>query len=280
MTHFEVLAVSPKDADAPERFAKSLRETGFAVIRDHDIDMGQIEAMYDVWSKYFASAAKTGDTTPPDDPSGFFGYKSENAKGRTQKDLKEFFHVYQSGPVPPDCEAVTRKFHASLISLGETLLGWLDQVTPPEVASKLSMPFTKMVENSQDHLLRVLHYPPLPNDIEPGEVRAAAHGDINLITLLVTGSEPGLQAQDVNGDWHDIPCGTGYINVNAGDMLEQASHGYYPSTVHRVVNPAKQENRSRYSLPLFMHPRPEVQLATQTAGEFLQQRLKEIGQTS
>ncbi|MEM9212642.1 MAG: 2OG-Fe(II) oxygenase family protein [Pseudomonadota bacterium] len=280
MTQFEVLAVSPKDADAPEMFAKSLRETGFAVIKDHDIDMSQIEGMYDVWKTYFDGSDKHDDVTPPNDPAGYFGYKSENAKGRTQKDLKEFFHVYQSQHVPAGCEAVTRRFHESLIALGETLLGWLDQVTPPEVSDKLSMPFTKMVAGSDDHLLRVLHYPPLPDDVEPGEVRAAAHGDINLITLLVTGSEPGLQAQDINGDWHDVPCGTGYINVNAGDMLEQASHNYYPSTVHRVINPEKQENRSRYSLPLFMHPRPEVQLATQTAGEFLQQRLKEIGQSS
>ena len=280
MTQFEVLAVSPKDADAPEMFAKSLRETGFAVIKDHDIDMSQIEGMYDVWKTYFDGSDKHDDVTPPNYPAGYFGYKSENAKGRTQKDLKEFFHVYQSQQVPAGCETVTRRFHESLIALGETLLGWLDQVTPPEVSDKLSMPFTKMVAGSDDHLLRVLHYPPLPDDVEPGEVRAAAHGDINLITLLVTGSEPGLQAQDINGDWHDVPCGTGYINVNAGDMLEQASHKYYPSTVHRVINPEKQENRSRYSLPLFMHPRPEVQLATQTAGEFLQQRLKEIGQSS
>lgn len=278
MSEFEVLAVSLTEPDAAERFAKSLRETGFAVIKDHAIDMTAIGAMYDCWSEYFASADKAEDATPADDPSGYFGYKSENAKGRAQKDLKEFYHVYQSRHVPGTCEDTTRRFHASLIGLGETLLGWLDQVTPPEVAQKLSMPFTQMVEGSTDHLLRVLHYPPLPDDVAPGEVRAAAHGDINLITLLVTGSEPGLQAQDTNGDWHDIPCGTGYINVNAGDMLEQASRGYYPSTVHRVINPPKQQNQSRYSLPLFMHPRPEVQLDHQTAGEFLAERLKEIGQ--
>lgn len=278
MAEFEVLAVSPKDPDAAERFAKSLRETGFAVIKDHDIDMAEIRAMYDVWSKYFASERKHDDATPMGDPSGYFGYKSENAKGRAQKDLKEFYHVYQNREVPAEVEAVTRKFHASLIGLGETLLGWLDAVTPEEVTSQLSMPFKEMVNGSQQHLLRVLHYPPLPEDVEQGEVRAAAHGDINLITLLVTGSEPGLQAQDVHGNWHDIPCGTGYINVNAGDMLEQASRNYYPSTVHRVVNPDKQDNRSRYSLPLFMHPRPEVRLDHQTAGEFLEERLKEIGQ--
>jgi isopenicillin N synthase-like dioxygenase len=165
-----------------------------------------------------------------------------------------------------------------MVDMGAMLLDWLDQATPDDVKSQLTMPFKDMVKDSESNLLRVLHYPPLPDEVQPGEVRAAAHGDINLITLLVTGSEPGLQAQDVNGDWHDIPCGTGYINVNAGDMLERASRNHYPSTIHRVVNPPAQENKSRYSLPLFMHPRPEVQLDHQTAGEFLEERLREIGQ--
>lgn len=278
MSEFEVLAISPNEANAAERFAKSLRETGFAVIKDHDIAMDEISAMYDVWSKYFADDAKLNDATAMGDPSGYFGYKSENAKGAEQKDLKEFYHVYQKNTLPHDVEAVTKNFHSRMVAMGKTLLGWLDDVTPDEIKSQLSMPFVDMIAESESHLLRVLHYPPLPEDVKPGEVRAAAHGDINLITLLVTGSEPGLQAQDVNGNWHDIPCGTGYINVNAGDMLEQASRNYYPSTIHRVVNPPAQENRSRYSLPLFMHPRPDVQLDHQTAGEFLEERLREIGQ--
>ncbi|GGA16816.1 isopenicillin N synthase family dioxygenase [Neptunicoccus cionae] len=278
MTEFAVLAVSPSDPDAPEKFAKSLRETGFAVIKDHDIDMSEIEAMYDVWPDYFASEDKQNDATDMGDPSGYFGYKSENAKGAAQKDLKEFYHVYQKNDLPEGVSEVTKNFHNKMVGMGKMLLGWLDQVTPDDVKDQLSMPFQDMIKDSDSHLLRVLHYPPLPDDVQPGEVRAAAHGDINLITLLVTGSEPGLQAQDVNGNWHDIPCGTGYINVNAGDMLERASRQYYPSTIHRVVNPPKQENKSRYSLPLFMHPRPDVQLDHQTAGEFLEERLKEIGQ--
>jgi isopenicillin N synthase-like dioxygenase len=280
MTEFSVLAVSPSDPDAPMKFAKSLRETGFAVIKDHDIEMAEIQAMYDVWKKYFASDAKLKDATEMGNPAGYFGYKSENAKGAAQKDLKEFYHVYQRNDLPAGVQDVTRNFHSKMVAMGKLLLQWLDQATPKDVTSKLSMPFVDMIDGSESHLLRVLHYPPLPDDVQAGEVRAAAHGDINLITLLVTGSEPGLQAQDVHGNWHDIPCGTGYINVNAGDMLEQASRNYYPSTIHRVVNPAKQENKSRYSLPLFMHPRPDVQLDHQTAGEFLEERLREIGQRS
>ena len=278
MTEFSVLAVSPSDPNAPTKFAKSLRETGFAVIKDHNINMAEISAMYDVWQPYFADESKVNDATEMGDPSGYFGYKSENAKGAEQKDLKEFYHVYQKNNLPGGVSDVTKNFHTKMVSMGTMLLDWLDQVTPEDVKSQLKMPFKDMVKDSESNLLRVLHYPPLPYDVQPGEVRAAAHGDINLITLLVTGSEPGLQAQDINGDWHDIPCGTGYINVNAGDMLERASRNYYPSTIHRVVNPPAQENKSRYSLPLFMHPRPEVQLDHQTAGEFLEERLREIGQ--
>ena len=278
MTEFSVLAVSPSDPNAPTKFAKSLRETGFAVIKDHNINMAEISAMYDVWQPYFADESKVNDATEMGDPSGYFGYKSENAKGAEQKDLKEFYHVYQKNNLPGGVSDVTKNFHTKMVGMGTMLLDWLDQVTPEDVKSQLKMPFKDMVKDSESNLLRVLHYPPLPDEVQPGEVRAAAHGDINLITLLVTGSEPGLQAQDVNGDWHDIPCGTGYINVNAGDMLERASRNHYPSTIHRVVNPPAQENKSRYSLPLFMHPRPEVQLDHQTAGEFLEERLREIGQ--
>jgi len=166
-------------------------------------------------------------------------------------------------------------FQEKLIKMGSTLLGWLDQESEGHVS--FSEPLENMINGSDMNLLRIIHYPPLPDNVEPGEVRAAAHEDINLITLLVTGTEPGLQAKDVNGNWHDVPCKPGYITVNSGDMLSMASKGHYPSTPHRVVNPPKQENRSRYSMPLFVHPRPDVLLDKLTAGEFLDERLKEIG---
>ena len=143
---------------------------------------------------------------------------------------------------------------------------------------RFSEPAEHMVAGSEQNLLRILHYPPIDEDVAPGEERAAAHEDINLITLLVTGSEPGLQAMDTQGNWHEVPCHPGMITINAGDMLAKASQGYYPSTSHRVVNPPASANRSRYSMPLFVHPRPEVRLdARQTAGEYLDQRLREIG---
>jgi len=275
MAEFEILAIGLDEVDAPAKFAKSFRETGFAIIKDHNISSDEIDRMYGVWTDFFASDEGPNFAVKPGESAGYFGYKSENAKGSVNKDLKEFFHAYQNKTLPNITEKETREFQEKLIKMGSTLLGWLDQESEGHVS--FSEPLENMIDGSDMNLLRIIHYPPLPDNVEPGEVRAAAHEDINLITLLVTGTEPGLQAKDVNGNWHDVPCKPGYITVNSGDMLSLASKGYYPSTPHRVVNPPKQENRSRYSMPLFVHPRPDVLLDKLTAGEFLDERLKEIG---
>ena len=275
MAEFEILAIGLDEVDAPAKFAKSFRETGFAIIKDHNISSDEIDRMYGVWTDFFASDEGPNFAVKPGESAGYFGYKSENAKGNANKDLKEFFHAYQNKTLPNITEKETRDFQEKLIKMGSTLLGWLDQESEGHVS--FSEPLENMINGSDMNLLRIIHYPPLPDNVEPGEVRAAAHEDINLITLLVTGTEPGLQAKDVNGNWHDVPCKPGYITVNSGDMLSMASKGHYPSTPHRVVNPPKQENRSRYSMPLFVHPRPDVLLDKLTAGEFLDERLKEIG---
>lgn len=275
MAEFEILAIGLDEVDAPAKFAKSFRETGFAIIKDHNISSDEIDRMYGVWTDFFASDEGPNFAVKPGESAGYFGYKSENAKGSANKDLKEFFHAYQNKTLPNITEKETREFQQKLIKMGSTLLGWLDQESEGHVS--FSEPLENMIDGSDMNLLRIIHYPPLPDNVEPGEVRAAAHEDINLITLLVTGTEPGLQAKDVNGNWHDVPCKPGYITVNSGDMLSMASKGHYPSTPHRVVNPPKQENRSRYSMPLFVHPRPDVLLDKLTAGEFLDERLKEIG---
>jgi len=275
MAEFEILAIGLDEVDAPAKFAKSFRETGFAIIKDHNISSDEIDRMYGVWTDFFASGEGPNFAVKPGESAGYFGYKSENAKGSVNKDLKEFFHAYQNKTLPNITEKETREFQEKLIKMGSTLLGWLDQESEGHVS--FSEPLENMINGSDMNLLRIIHYPPLPDNVEPGEVRAAAHEDINLITLLVTGTEPGLQAKDVNGNWHDVPCKPGYITVNSGDMLSMASKGHYPSTPHRVVNPPKQENRSRYSMPLFVHPRPDVLLDKLTAGEFLDERLKEIG---
>jgi len=278
MSDFNVLAISYTDPEAGKKFAQSLHETGFAILKDHPVTEDKIDRMYDAWKSFFVREDKTEFAVNSGEVHGYYGFKSENAKGSAHKDLKEFYHIYEDRPVPDGVDVETRPFQREMIEIGRTLLAWLDQNSPATVTDNLTENLTSMIDGSNDNLLRVLHYPPVPDDIVPGEVRAAEHEDINLITLLVTGSEPGLQAKDKNGNWHDVPCQAGYITINSGDMLAKATGDFYPSTPHRVINPQNQENRSRYSMPLFVHPRPEVQLdSSQTAGEYLDERLREIG---
>lgn len=279
MTSFDLQTVDCRDDDAPARLTQSLRDTGFAVLTGHPIDAGEIAAVYAAWESFFASDTKHDYLVDPETQVGFFPFKSENAKGAKAKDLKEFYHVYPNGAVPSELEGVTRRLYGQLVDLGAEMLRWIDDTAPADVRALFSERLPDMLAGSSMNLLRILHYPPLAmEDAEPGAVRAAAHEDINLITLLVAGSAPGLQAKDSAGVWHDVPCDPGMITMNVGDMLEKASGGYFPSTTHRVVNPPAEKNVSRYSMPMFLHPRPEVRLdARYTADDYLRERLREIG---
>jgi isopenicillin N synthase-like dioxygenase len=204
---------------------------------------------------------------------------SEVAKGCTKKDIKEYFHVYPNGRVPEKLEADIREYYRLANEFASTLLSWVQEYAPDDVKAKFSIDLKDMIVNSDQTLLRVLHYPPMTGDEEPGAIRAAAHGDINLLTVLPASNEPGLQVQSSDGGWIDVPCDFGSLIINIGDMLQEASGGYFPSTIHRVINPSgKASDKSRISLPLFLHPRPDVVLSERyTADDYLNERLRELG---
>ena len=275
----DVLRVSYGSAEAGERLTSSLTQTGFAVLADHPIPPETVREAYEEWERFFASPAKHDYTFEPKAQDGYFPYLSENAKGRTQKDLKEFFHVYPGTRLPEGVSDRTRTLYDSLTALAGELLALIEEHAPKDSRAGLSMPLQKMIEGSPRTLLRILNYPPLTGDEEQGAIRAAAHEDINLITLLVAATEPGLQVCDTQGVWHDVQSDPGNVVINAGDMLQMATGGFFRSTSHRVVNPAGESaGRSRLSMPLFLHPWPEVRLSdTHTAGSYLEERLREIG---
>lgn len=275
----KVKTVSYRSPTAAREFAASLRETGFAVVSDHPIAADVIHDTFSEWEVFFGSEDKHGYLFDKAKQAGYFPFRTENAKDSPKKDLKEFYHHYPYADLPKLTRQHTPKLYGALLEMGATLLGWIEEATPHGVRSELSMPLSQMIVNSQETLLRPIHYPPLNGDEEEGAVRAAAHEDINLITLLPAATAPGLQVKDLAGNWHDVPCDPGTIVVNSGDMLKAATREYYPSTTHRVVNPIGPEARKpRYSMPLFLHPRKDVRLTpTMTAGEYLDQRLREIG---
>lgn len=267
-------------ADSAKRFVESLRETGFGVLSNHPIDKELVESIYAEWQAFFNSDAKNEFMFNRETHDGFFPASiSETAKGHTVKDIKEYYHVYPWGRIPDSLRANILAYYEKANALASELLEWIETYSPDEVKAKFSIPLPEMIADSHKTLLRILHYPPMTGDEEMGAIRAAAHEDINLITVLPAANEPGLQVKAKDGSWLDVPSDFGNIIINIGDMLQEASGGYFPSTSHRVINPeGTDKTKSRISLPLFLHPKPSVVLSERyTADSYLMERLRELG---
>ncbi len=267
-------------ADAAERFVESLRSTGFGVLRNHPISQHLVQDIYRDWQEFFNSEEKQAFMFKPETQDGFFPASiSETAKGHTVKDIKEYFHVYPWGRIPEQLQDNILTYYQEANALAAELLDWVEAHSPAEVAANYRTELSQMIANSHKTLLRVLHYPPMTGDETPGAIRAAAHEDINLLTVLPAANEPGLQVKSLDGEWLDVPSDFGNLIINIGDMLQEASAGYFPSTTHRVINPEGADmSKSRISLPLFLHPRPDVVLSERyTADSYLMERLRELG---
>ena len=275
----QVDVVDFQAADAPQAFTESLHNTGFAVLVNHPLPPSLVQGIYDEWLDFFNTEAKYAYRYDVENQNGYFGPDvSETAKGNTVRDIKEFFHVYPWGRYPSTVSDAALRYAEQATEIARTLLSWVEAHTPASVSAQFSRPLNQMLDGSTRTLLRVLRYPPLTGNEPAGAVRAAAHEDINLLTVLPASNESGLQVRDTNGIWHDVPCDYGSMAVNCGDMLALASGGYYPSTTHRVLNPTGDSAmRSRLSVPLFLHPADDVILAEgRTAFEFLHERIAEL----
>lgn len=288
-----------------QAFGDSFVQTGFAIISDHTIPADIIAAAAEQTKAFFALPADVKRQYADPDNGFQRGYSpigSENAKGEAISDFKEFWHTGRALPqgsayraVMKDTPQVTQlpEFNAASRALFEALDSFGVELLRA-IALHLGMKedyFDKAV-NHGNSILRLLHYPPQTNPQLNGSVRAAAHEDINLITLLLGAEEAGLQAKHRNGDWIDINAPDGALVVNAGDMLQRLTAWHIPSTTHRVLNPSPHRAKfPRYSAPFFLHPNqdyviePIAEYAAKTgrgeppitAGDYLTERLREIG---
>lgn len=276
-----VKIIDYNSSQAAADFVLSLKDTGFAVLKNHPISQDLVETVYQDWRKFFEKDSKMDYLFDSNSlrQAGYFPFKSENAKGYSTKDLKEFYHYRDEHDLPQGMGKSTQSLLTDLVQLGSEVLKWIEDGLPHQVSSTLSMPLHKMIHNSDMSLIRILHYPPITDKEDENAVRAAAHEDIDLLTILPAATASGLQVLDRVGNWHDVSCDYGMLIFNGGDMLQEATKGYYKSTTHRVVNPVGDLARnSRYSLPLFLHPRNDVQLSEiHTAESYLTKRLREIG---
>ena len=279
----------------------SLRDTGFAVIRNHTIPAETIDAMEAQSRAFFALPDDTKRCYAMPNAHyqrGYSPFRTESAKDRDTPDLKEFWHEGRA-TIPgipgtpevaelPDFNAVSTALFDAMDAFGRTLMVHVGQTLE---MTEADMRAALVNGNS---ILRLLHYPPVEDvdSIEPGSVRAAAHEDINLLTLLLGAEEAGLEVQHRSGTWLPANPPPGAVVVNAGDMLARLTGGEIPSTTHRVVNPSPDRcAHSRYSMPFFLHPANDFVLEALpscvargavaeepiTANGFLNERLREIG---
>ena len=159
-----VRTVKYTEENAPSVFTQSLHQTGFSVLKNHPIDLSLINDVYEEWSMFFSREIKNNYLFNENTQDGFFPFKSENAKGNSAKDLKEFFHFYPWGMFPKGLSNKTKILFKQLLELAETLLEWIERESPENVKLLFSMPLPEMVDSSPNNLLRIIHYPSLKGD--------------------------------------------------------------------------------------------------------------------
>ena len=284
---------------------KAYEEIGFVALKGHFLSDELVSDLYAEVKNLFELPLETKKKYEIPGIGGQRGYVSfgkESAKGRTIGDLKEFWHVGQYVENDPKLEAeypknvvveelpkfneTTRETYKMLEKTGVYVLRALALFLGLD-----EFYFDKYVKNGNS-ILRPIHYPPIQDEPKDA-VRAAAHGDINLITLLMGAQGRGLQVQNHNGEWIDAIAADDELVINVGDMLSRHTNNRLKSTIHQVVNPPRELwGTSRYSVPFFMHPVSDMplnclencidennpkQFEDITAGEFLTERLIELG---
>jgi isopenicillin N synthase-like dioxygenase len=271
--------ISFDNPDAPRLFTNSLHHCGFVIVENAPVSQELIHQNYQLWQKFFLSENKHQYPWCNIMGDGFVSQEqSETAKGRKIKDLKEFFHVKAHTKLPSDIDVAAKQLFHELTDCGNIFLSWIEDSLPTHVKVLLSEPLSEMTQGSSNIVMRTIHYPPVSKNSPQDAIRAAAHEDINLLTVLPAATAEGLEVKDHYGTWHRLKLKPNQLVVNTGDMLKEATGSYILSTTHRVVNPNHTVNKSRLSMPLFLHPRPDVVLSNRyTASELLAERLSENG---
>lgn len=267
------------DDDAPSVFIESLRRTGFAVIRGHDVETGLIgSSIIPQWRDFFDSPARERWRGQDGAQWGYFERDGRLLPdGVTRTDIKQFFHLGRGRRQPDELTPDTHKLLEQLLDLAKVLVGWIGDASGSAWTAQPPLHDVDQWVSVDRSIQRIQRYRPLVHADTAGTVRALAHKDLNLITLLPAPAVPGLQVLMADGEWIDLPCSSELIVVNTGEMLELATAGEFPATHHRVVvKDPRDAEADRWSFPLFVHPaesaRPD---AIETAPEFNARRIAE-----
>lgn len=275
----KVRTIDLNQETAPQQVTESLIESGFAVVENHPIPASELDEFYRAWDDFFVNGNPEQYTTDAESQAGYFSPNlAETAKGHEAQDLKEYFQFWPGYDLPPQVHDITMHYYDEIIALGASVMTWLQENTSGSLWQAIDKPFAEYLSRQQT-LLRILRYPPLTGSEPPDAIRAGAHEDINLITMLPAASQSGLEIQPKGmTEWFPVEAPAGSIVINIGDMLQEVTGGALPSTSHRVVNPTGEEaKKARLTAPVFCHPYPDMVLSDRyTAGSYLKERLSEI----
>lgn len=280
------LAPESRKPEAVRRLGNALEEFGFVAVTEHEVPMDLLDAAYGQARTFFSlpeHVKRRYEDASTGRQRGYTSVGIEHAKDQPVPDIKEFWHIgRREGDVVPNVAPAEAPDFAPTF---DRLFEELDRVATTlltSVGTHLGKPegFFEDFTRHGNSIIRVIHYPPLSEDVQPGAVRAAAHEDINLMTVLPVATEPGLQLMTREGAWIDVQTPPNVMVCDSGDMMQLLTGGRVRSTTHRVVNPPGDANRSRYSMPFFCHPRADAVLQEEPkvlAGEFLMERLRANG---
>ncbi len=280
-----------------------LKDYGFIILKDHTVEQKKIDRAYELVKEFFDLPLETKIKYKGNNGGqrGYTPFKTEHAKDNKNPDLKEFWHVgrelaatsaykgvYPENVWPTEVAELKKTFIELYEAMDTTSVTLLEAI-----GKGLDVPsdyFSNMIHDGNS-IVRMIHYPPTKGQDTKNSIRAAAHEDINLITMLVGATDSGLQLLERDGTWLDVESRPGEIVVDTGDMMSRITNNVLPSTTHRVINPSD-DGSARFSMPFFVHPHSNAMLKCIpscesaggrtpqpeiTAGDFLTQRLREIG---
>ncbi len=273
-----VIDIEQNKSTAARAVTRSLEDSGFALVQGHGVTLDQLELLYHSWDQFFLSCERFDYQADVASQNGYFSdTDAETAKGYAQPDLKEYFQYHPGAELPAQLRDMTEAYFHQLLTLGQTILGWIEAETEPALWRSLTHPLNTYLDPQQT-LLRLLRYPPLSGNEPEKAIRAAPHEDINLITLLPAASQTGLEIKPKGEAWQAVVSPPGSIIINIGDMMQELTQGALPSTTHQVINPQGADAKhARLTAPVFCHPYGSLRLSDRyTADEYLFERLSEI----
>lgn len=260
-----------------EILLENLKTTGFVILKNHDVPVHLLKDILNQWKKFFSSKEKYNYLRTDTTDEGFIPINGETAKKGEVADFKELYQTHYRGAYPTNIDiSSTSQLFTELVKLGEKITHLIEEALPATIKDKMCIPLSEMIEDSYNHLIRIIHYPP----VNKGTIipRATPHTDICLFTMVFGSTSGGLELQDENGSWYEPIIQDNSIVLFNSEMLELSTNGFLKAVVHCVKANPNSYTDSRYSIPVGFHPRRQALLSESlTAAEHLRLRLNEMG---